>query len=221
MKVNKENFDNVMNFQRVHEFIEKYDSDSPGSIARQFILKIKDKVITPEEVVKEMLGYKAKHEKIITNNYEDALHVAKYYIAYNKLNRSDKKYITKNRHRYLGGSVAKNSCEKKIQRAIENYLRIRQDSGEILYIKNSVATRFIEQESCYVPLQKKKGSPDLFVFMENTDNHNLKTIGLEVKTEIGKQSPGQIEWQERFEKLGGEYYIVRSVEEVMNIIERR
>jgi len=219
MEVNKENFDNVMNFQRVHEFIEKYDSDSPGSIARQFILKIKDKVITPEEVVKEMLGYKAKHEKIITNNYEDALHVAKYYIAYNKLNRSDKKYITKNRHRYLGGSVAKNSCEKKIQRAIENYLKIRQDLGKILYIKNSVATRFIEQGSFYAPLQSKKGSPDLFVFMENMNNHNLRTIGLEVKTEIGEQSPGQKEWQEKFQNLGGEYYIVRCLDDVIKVIE--
>ena len=219
MEVNKENFDNVMNFRRVQEFIKKYDSDGPGSIARQFILKIKDKVTTPEEVVKEMLGYKAKHEKIITNNYEDALHVAKYYIAYNKLNRNDKNYITKNRHRYLGGSVAKNSCEKKIQKAIENYLKIRQDSGKILYIKNSVAIRFIEQGSFSVPLQSKKGSPDLLVFMENMNNHNLRTIGLEVKTEIGKQSPGQIEWQEKFQNLGGEYYIVRSVDDVIKIVE--
>ena len=41
-----------------------------------------------------------------------------------------------------------------------------------------------------------------------------------MKTEIGKQLPGQIEWQERFEKLGGEYHIVRSTDDVINIIEK-
>lgn len=219
MEINKENFDNVMNFQRVQEFIKKYDSDGPGGIARQFISKIKDKDTTTEEVVKEMSGYK-KYKQIITNNYEDALHVAKYYIAYNKLNRSDKKFITKNRHRYLRGSVAKNSCEKKIQRAIENYLKIRQDSGKILYIKNSVSTRFIEQNSVYVSIQFKIGSPDLLIFMKDIKKDCLRTIGLEVKTATGKQSPEQIGWQERFEKLGGEYYIVRSLDDVINIIEK-
>ena len=220
MEVGKENFDNVMNFQRVHEFFEKYDTDGPGCIAKQFILKIKGEDTTPEEVVKEMSGHKAEHEKIITNNYEDALHVAKYYIAYNKFNRSDKKFITKNRHRYFGGLVNENSYEKEIQGAIENYLKARQDSGKILYIKNSVATRFIEQESCYVSLQSKKGSSDLLVFMKDIKKDCLRTIGLEVKTETGKQSPGQIGWQERFEKLGGEYYIVRNVDDVINIIEK-
>lgn len=219
MEINKENFDNIMNFQRVNEFIKKYNSDGPGGIARQFISKIKSKDTTPEEVVKEMSGYK-KHEKIITNNYEDALHMAKYYIAYNKLNRSEKKFITKNRHRYLGGSVAKNSYEKKIQRAIENYLKTRQDSGEILYIKNSVATRFIEQADIYARIQFKMGSPDLLIFTKDTNKDCLRTIGLEVKTETGKQSPEQIGWQERFEKLGGEYHIVRNIDDVIKIIEK-
>jgi len=219
MEVNKENFDNVMNFQRVSDFIKKYDSEGPGGIAGQFIRKIKGENITPEEVVKEMLGYK-KHEKIIIDNYEDALHVAKYYIAWNKLNRSDKKFITKNRHRYFGGSVAKNSYEKKIQKVIENYLKKQQDSGKILYIKNSVATRFIEQADIYARIQSKMGSPDLLVFMKDINKDCLRTIGLEVKTETGKQSPEQIGWQKKFQNLGGEYHIIRNVDDVIKIIEK-
>ena len=167
VEVNIRNFDDVMNFQRVHEFIEKYDTLGPGGIVGQWILKIKGRDTTPEEVVKEMLGYKGKHEIIITNNYEDALHMAKYYIAWNKLNRSDKKFITENRRRYLEGLEAKTGDEKEIQRAIEKYLKIWQDSGKILYIKNSVAARFIEQEGIYARVQSKKGSPDLFVFMKD------------------------------------------------------
>jgi len=219
MEVNKENFDNVMNFQRVSDFIKKYDSDGPGSIARQFISKIKSKDTTPEEVVKEMSRYK-KHKKIIKNNYKDALHVARFYIAYNKLNQSDKKFISKIRHRYLGESAAKNSCEKEIQNAIENNLKIRQDSGKILYIKNSAATKFIEQADIYTRIQSKRGSPDLLIFMKDVKKDCLRTIGLEVKTVTGKQSPRQIGWKKRFEKLGGEYHIVRSVDDVIKIIEK-
>ena len=56
--------------------------------------------------------------------------------------------------------------------------------------------------------------------MKDTKKDCLRTIGLEVKTEIGKQSPGQIAWQERFEKMGGEYCIVRNVDDVIKIIEK-
>jgi len=211
MEVNIRDFDNIMNFQRVHKFIDKYHSDGVGGIVRQFISKIKGKDTTPEEVVKEMSGYK-KHERIIINNYEDALHVAKYYIAYNKLSLSDKKFITKNRHKHFEG-------EKGIQNGIESYLRTQQDSGKIEYIKNSVATRFVGEDT-YVSIQSKSGSPDLLIFMRDTKKDCLKTIGLEVKTEKGKQSPEQIGWQERFEKLGGEYHIVRNIDDVIKIIEK-
>jgi len=220
MEVNIRDFDNIMNFQRVHEFIEKYNSDGVGGIVRQFISKIKGKDTTPEEVVKAMLRYKAKHEEIITNNYEDALHVAKYYIAWGKLSKVDKMSITENRHRYLKGSDAKTGGEKEIQKEIEKYLRIQRDSGKIEFVNNSVAARFIEQAGIYAPIQSKRGNPDLLVFMKDTKKDCLKTIGLEVKTEMGKQSPGQIGWQERFEKLGGEYYIVRNVDDVIKIIEK-
>lgn len=110
--------------------------------------------------------------------------------------------------------------EKEIQKEIEKYLKIRQDSGKIEYIKNSVSARFIEQGSFYAPLQSKRGSPDLLIFMKDIKKDCLRTIGLEVKTETGKQSPGQLGWQERFEKLGGEYYIVRSIDDVIKIIEK-
>jgi len=46
----------------------------------------------------------------------------------------------------------------------------------------------------------------------------VRAIALEVKSSIGKISPAQKEWQAKFEKLGGEYYIVRSVEEVVEIV---
>jgi len=68
----------------------------------------------------------------------------------------------------------------------------------------------------------KKGSPDILVLIKDKVMMTwMKTIALEVKSAKGKQSTDQKEWQDKFEKLGGEYYIVRSVEEVRNIIEGR
>ena len=78
-----------------------------------------------------------------------------------------------------------------------------------------------------------KGSPDFLVWMPeryyrgmNQDDYTitkkfLRSIALEAKSEDGKQSKDQKEWQVEFEAIGGEYYIIRSVDKVINIIEGR
>lgn len=43
-------------------------------------------------------------------------------------------------------------------------------------------------------------------------------ICIEMKTEIGIQSPKQKEWQARVEKMGYEYAVCRSLDEFMNTI---
>jgi hypothetical protein len=47
-----------------------------------------------------------------------------------------------------------------------------------------------------------------------------RTISVEVKTSTGTQSPAQIEIQERVEKLGGIYLLVRSLESFQTQIEK-
>lgn len=44
-------------------------------------------------------------------------------------------------------------------------------------------------------------------------------VGIEVKTPEGKQSPGQKAWAKRVENLGGLYWLVRSVEDVIDYLE--
>ena len=83
-----------------------------------------------------------------------------------------------------------------------------------------------------------KGSPDFLVWIKKDKKtlsyeavegfcnickylNNAITIALEAKSESGKQSKDQKEWQENFEAIGGEYYIVRNVDRVINIIEGR
>ena len=74
-----------------------------------------------------------------------------------------------------------------------------------------------------------KDSPDFLVWlcdiksMSNGDFHSqlmsyLRAIGIEAKSDTGKQSKGQKEWQADFEAIGGEYYIVKCLEDLISII---
>ena len=115
--------------------------------------------------------------------------------------------------------------EIQIQKAIKDYLQILENQGKLMFLRNQ-AGGYATKEGHYIKMGKK-GSPDLLVWKPSVEWDDLayeevnivRAIALEVKAEKGKQSPAQKEWQDKFEKFGGEYYIVRSVEEVMNIIE--
>lgn len=49
---------------------------------------------------------------------------------------------------------------------------------------------------------------------------NGRCVGIEVKTGKGKQTDGQIKWQIAFEKRGGFYAVVRSIEDAVNAIDQ-
>ena len=95
---------------------------------------------------------------------------------------------------------------------------IRNNSGAMPVIDGKNKRRYIKFGD--------KGSPDFLVWLPyiTTDGvhvvgiHILRSIALEAKSDIGKQSIDQIEWQADFEKLGGEYYIIRNIEELIKII---
>jgi len=55
------------------------------------------------------------------------------------------------------------------------------------------------------------GAPDVFVVKDGA------IYGLEVKSKIGKQNDNQKVFQEGFEKAGGRYFLVRSLEDVIKI----
>lgn len=60
------------------------------------------------------------------------------------------------------------------------------------------------------------GESDLTVFCKGG-----QTIFLEVKTPTGRQSKAQKHFEEYVNSLGYEYYVVRSVEDALNIVEGR
>lgn len=67
----------------------------------------------------------------------------------------------------------------------------------------------------------RKGLPDIVCCVpKKTDNGRMVGvfIGLEIKTEKGRQSPAQMEAEKQIEKAGGHYYIIRSLKDVKEII---
>ena len=57
----------------------------------------------------------------------------------------------------------------------------------------------------------QKGAPDVIWFLDCF----AEARAIEVKSPTGKQSPEQKRWQERFEAVGGTYWLIRSVDEFL------
>jgi len=122
--------------------------------------------------------------------------------------------------------------EADIIRVINDYLQIQRNQGKLMYIRNNSGAMPIvggKNKRRYIRFGDK-GSPDFLVWMPeryyrgmNQDDYTitkkfLKSIAIEAKSETGKQSADQIKWQADFEKIGGEYYIVRCLEDLIRII---
>lgn len=63
----------------------------------------------------------------------------------------------------------------------------------------------------------RAGFPD-FVLLVSVGS--CPFLGIELKTDKGKQSPAQHAYQEEFEKMGARYEIVRTIEEFIDIVNR-
>ena len=98
-------------------------------------------------------------------------------------------------------------AESKIQLEICRYLRTQN----YLFWRFSPDTyvqsigRYVKHE--YIP----SGLPDIHVLVKG------KLIGLEVKQKTGKPSADQLLMQKRFQALGHDFHIVKSVDEVIEL----
>jgi len=102
--------------------------------------------------------------------------------------------------------------ESLIQSAIEQYLRLMENMGQLVFVKqNSGATKIGDRFIRY----GKAGAPDFMVYLSGG-----VCVHLEVKNEKGKQNPNQLEYQAKVEKLGHRYCLVRSVDEVEILIKQ-
>jgi len=114
--------------------------------------------------------------------------------------------------------------ESDVIRAINDYLQIQRNQGKLMYIRNNSGAMPIsdgKNKRRYIRFGDK-GSPDFFVFETLWLTRSMKAveaIAIEAKSETGKLSTDQLKWQADFVKLGGVYYVVRSIEEVIKILE--
>lgn len=112
--------------------------------------------------------------------------------------------------------------EIEIQKAIKDALQYMANQGRLMFLRIQ-AGGYPTKEGHFIKLNKG-GSPDILVWKRVSDVngnkrfHYLKTVAFEVKSTRGKQTELQKEWQDKFEELGGEYHIVRSVDDVMRIL---
>lgn len=117
--------------------------------------------------------------------------------------------------------------EQQIVKAILDYLKLKK----IFHWRNN--TGALKTEAGGFMRFGATGSPDIFVVLPtltvqqrlNADgtfgeeDHTFgQIIGLEVKNEKGKQSDNQLAWQKDFVAAGGEYHLVRSLDDVIKIL---
>jgi hypothetical protein len=102
--------------------------------------------------------------------------------------------------------------ESQLQKAILHRLAWTKN---IYYIRNnSYAGRIIGNDGkTWYMRNNKKGSPDIILLK------NGFWLGLEIKTEEGRQSPEQKQAEKDIRKAGGHYFIIRSLEELEAVLE--
>lgn len=106
--------------------------------------------------------------------------------------------------------------EAQLSKSISETLNFYENMGKLVFVRNNSFAGHIKRKNGskgYVK-NNKKGSSDYFIFMQDL------TIHLELKSEKGKQSDNQFAYQNKIEKLGHIYKIVRSVDEVDKLIKK-
>ena len=96
--------------------------------------------------------------------------------------------------------------EKDVVRQVIDYLTIKH----YLFIRNNTGAFKTESGGFY--RFGSVGSPDILVF------HKNDFYGIECKSSIGKQSPAQKEFQEKFDNAGGIYLLIKSLEELKDYL---
>ena len=108
--------------------------------------------------------------------------------------------------------------EAKIQQEIvvwfrNNYQRKGVDKGIIFSVPNERTGGFMAMKDLLLT-GLLSGVSDLIVVMKN------RVIFVEVKNEIGKQSPKQKTFEKQVRKLGFEYFLVRNLKNFIDILNK-
>lgn len=100
--------------------------------------------------------------------------------------------------------------ESELQKSILSYLQLIENKGELYFLRTG--SGLIKTEKGHYFKTGKSGAPDISICYKGY------AIYFECKTETGKQSEIQKEAEQKIIKAGGYYFIIRSLEEVVNIL---
>lgn len=103
--------------------------------------------------------------------------------------------------------------EHQLQKTIISYLEYRKD---IYFIRNnSVAGKIVRSNGTQGWINNaKRGSPDIVLCKGGL------FLGLEIKSQQGRQSEFQKQAEKDIKKVGGQYFLIRSLEDLFKIIEK-
>lgn len=108
-------------------------------------------------------------------------------------------------------SFKKSGAEKEtdIQRTICDYLQLKN----YFFWRTNTTPIYDPTRKAFraMPKYALKGVPDIILVLDGV------FVGLEVKTRSGRQSEQQKEFEKKLKNSGGKYYVVRSVEDVIEI----
>ena len=91
--------------------------------------------------------------------------------------------------------------ESQVQNAIIQYLTLKK----LFFWRNNSGCIFSNKRMIRLGIT---GSPDIYILKKGV------LIGLEIKGSEGKQTALQKKFQQRFEKEGGLYYLVREINDL-------
>lgn len=98
--------------------------------------------------------------------------------------------------------------EDQIQHAIVAWLERTIDCA-VCHIPNGMWTS-IKQASRHKKIGLRKGAPDLVVWLSDG-----QCLAIECKSKTGRLSDDQAYWKETLERLGHDYIVARSVDDVI------
>ena len=101
--------------------------------------------------------------------------------------------------------------EEQIQRSIVQWLAVAAPQCLVMHVPNGMPSNPVTGKR-FNALGLKKGAPDLIIFTPKL------VFCLEVKTETGRLTPEQKDVSRKLNDLGHTYRVVRSVQEVADIL---
>jgi len=109
---------------------------------------------------------------------------------------------------------AKETGPEGIKKAIADYLQVKQNQNPntFMFLRlNKDTANFMVNQTTYQYHSNSKTETIYYI-------KYVRVIWLEVKSPTGKQSPEQKAFEKTVTDIGGEYYLLESVDDVMKVI---